>query len=315
MAVSGSKNFAITRSDIIEGALRKIGVIDQGEAIDGNEYLTANIALNLMVKEWVADGADLFLRTESTLFLQPGQRVYNLSTDHITDSYVETALTSGESSGSTVIAVDDSTGMTAGDFIGIKMDDDTIHWSTIATVDSGTQVTINDATDAIAQADNKVYAYTTKSARPQKLIFAYRRDTSGFDTEVEIIGESDYQRQSNKSASGPPVEVWYNPKGNAATGELSVWPVDGGSAWDKLVLVNQVLPDDFDASSDNPDFPIEWGNTLIWNLAAELSTEYGIPEGEQGRLWQIAQYKLDKLLDYDIENANVIIALNTDRGW
>lgn len=313
MAVSGSKNYSITRADIIEAALRKLGVYDQGETVDGNETAAANVALNLMVKEWVADGADIFLRTESTLFLQPNQKSYALSTDHITDSYVETTLSAAEASGQTVISVTSSTGMTASDNIGIKMDDDTIHWSTIASVDSSTQVTINDATDDDAASGNKVYAYTTKSSRPQKILFAYRSDVNGFDTEIHIVGENEYRRQSNKSAEGPPIEVWYNPQGNQATGKIWVWPVDGGSDWDKLVLINQILPDDFDAGADNPDFPIEWGNTLVWNLAAELSSEYGLPENQQGRLWQIAQYKLDKLLDYDVENASVEFALDSGR--
>jgi hypothetical protein len=127
MAVSGSKNFSITRSDIIEAALRKLGAYDQGEAIDGNEASAANMALNLMVKEWVAEGVDIFLRTESTLFLQPDTQTYNLSTDHITDSYVETTLSAAEASGQTIISVTSSTGMTAADNIGIKMDDNTIH--------------------------------------------------------------------------------------------------------------------------------------------------------------------------------------------
>lgn len=313
MAVSGSKNFSITRSDIIEGALRKLGVYDQGEAIDGDETNAANMALNLMVKEWVADGADIFLRTESTLFLQKDQQSYNLSTDNITDSYVETTLSAAEASGQTVISVTDSTGMTASDFVGIKMDDNSIHWSTIATVDSSIQITINDATDDDAASGNKVYAYTTKSDRPQKILYAFRSDIDQFDTEVKIIGENEYRRQSNKGSSGPPVEVWYNPQGNQATGQLWVWPVDGGKRWDRLVLIAQHLPDDFDGSSDNPDFPIEWGNALVWNLAAELASEYGIQEKEQGRLWTIAQQKLNKQLDYDVENADVIFAMDYGR--
>ena len=305
MAVSGSKNYAITRSDIIAAALRKLGVYDQADAIDGDETNAADIALNLMVKEWVAEGADIFLRTESTLFLQPNTKSYNLSTDHITDSYVETTLSAAEASGQTVISVTSSTGMTAADNIGIKMDDDTIHWTTIASVDSSTQVTIDTATDDDAASGNKVYAYTTKSDRPQKILFAYRSDKNGFDTEIHIVGENEYRRQSNKSAEGPPVEVWYNPQGNQSTGQLWVWPVDGGSDWDKVVLICQHLPDDFDASADNPDFPIEWGNTLVWGLAAELASEYGLSEPEQGRLWQIAQHKLDTMLSYDVENADV----------
>lgn len=313
MAVSGSKNYAITRSDIIAAALRKLGVYDQGEAIDGNETSAANVALNLMVKSWVAEGADIFLRTESTLFLQPDQKSYALSTDHITDSYVETTLSAAEASGQTVISVTSSAGMTAADFVGIKMDDDTIHWTTIVSVDSATQITITDATDDDAASGNKVYAYTTKSDRPQKILFAYRSDKNGFDTEIHIIGENEYRRQSNKAASGPPVEVWYNPQGNQSTGKIWVWPVDGGSDWDKVVLIAQHLPDDFDASSDNPDFPIEWGNALVWGLAAELASEYGVSEAEQGRLWQIAQHKLDVMLAYDVENADVQFVLDYGR--
>ena len=312
MAVSGSKNYSITEADIIATALRKIGVYDQGEAIDGNETSAAKMALNLLVKEWVADGADIFLRTESTLFLQPDTQSYNLSTDHITDSYVETTLSAAEASGQTVISVTSSTGMTAADNVGIKMDDNTIHWTTIVSVDSTTQITITTLTDDDAASGNKVYTYTTKSDRPQKLLYAFRRDINDFDTEVSIIGSSEYFRQSNKTSDGPPVEVWYNPQGNQSTGKLYVWPDDGGKNWDKLVFIAQHLPDDFDTGSDSPDFPIEWGNALVWGLAAELASEYGIPENEQGRLWQIAQHKLDKQLDYDVENADVIFALDVD---
>jgi len=313
MAVSGSKDFALTEATIIEAALKKLGVWDQGEAVDGPDTTGARFALNLLIKERVADGADLFLRAESTLFLQPDTQSYALSSANITDAYVETTLSAAEASGQTVISVTLSTGMTAADYVGIKLDDNTIHWSTIASVDSSTQITIDDVTDGAAASGNKVYTYTTKSARPQKILFAFRRDTNDFDTEIEIIGENDYRAQSSKKADGPPVQVWYNPQGNQSTGKLHVWPDDGGSNWDKIVLIAQVLPDDFDASGNNPDFPIEWGNALVWGLAAELASEYGLGEREQGRLWTIAQHKLDKVLNYDVENASVIFSMDDRR--
>jgi len=313
MAVSGSKDFEITRSDIIGGALRKIGVYDESDAVSGDATTTANIALNLMIKEYVNEGLDLFLRTESTLFLQPNVQKYLLTTAEITDSYNETTLSAAEASGQTVISVTSSTGMTAADRVGLKMDDNTIHWTTIVSVDSSIQITITSATDDDAASGNKVYAYTTKSDVPQKLLYAFRSDINGFDTEVSIIGENEYRRQSNKTSDGPPVEIWYNRKGNTSTGELFVWPDNGGKNWDKIVLIANHLPDDFDASSDNPDFPIEFGNVLVWGLAAEIASEYGLSESEQGRLWQIAQHKLDNALDYSTENASVIFTLATDR--
>jgi hypothetical protein len=193
------------------------------------------------------------------------------------------------------------------------MDDNTIHWSTIASVDSATQITIDDVTDDDAASGNKVYAYTTKSDRPQKILYAFRSDKNGYDTEVRLVGENEYRGLSNKSSDGPPVQIWYNPQGNQATGKLHVWPDNGGANWDKLVIIGQHLPDDFNTSSNNPDFPAEWAGALIWGLAAELASEEGLPENEQGRIWQIAQHKLDKALSYDTENASVIFALDVRR--
>lgn len=308
MATSGSKNYSITRANIIEAALRKLGEYDQGESVSGDETSAANLSLNLMVKEWVARGIDIWLRDEITLFLQPDQKSYALGTANMTGSYVETTLSAAEASGQTVLSVTDSTGMTAADIVGIKMDDNTIHWSTIASVDSSVQITIDDATDDDAASGNKVYAYTTTAGRPQKVLFAFRRDVNGLDTEVALIGENEYRSQSNKAADGPPVEVWYHP--TLTTGTLYVWPVDGGSNWDKLVLICQYLPDDFDTAANNPEFPIEWGNCLIWGLAAELAAEYGLPLNEIQYLEAKATHRLETMLDYDTENASVEFTLD-----
>jgi len=314
MAVSASKNYAITRANIIEAALRKIGVFDQNESVSGNDTAGADLALNLMVKEWAARGADLFLRQEVTMFLQPQTKKYTMGTSgdaEASTTIVETTLSAAEASGQTVISVTSSTGMTAADRVGIKMDDDSIHWTTIVSVDSSTQITITTATDDDAASGNNVYTYTTKADRPQKLLYAFRRDVNDFDTEVNIIGENEYQRQSNKDAEGPPTEVWYRP--TLDTGQLHVWPVDGGAVYDKLILITQTIPDDFDTAANNPEFPIEWGNTLIWGLAAELGPEYGIPDKEIKRNFTIAELKLAELLSYDVENADVQFVMGEER--
>lgn len=311
MAVSGSKNYSITRAGIIEGAYRKTGLFDAGEPLSGDDTAAAVQALNLMVKEWVARGIDIWLRDEVTLFLQPGTREYAMGTANATTTFVETTLSAAEALGQTVISVTSSTGMTAADFVGIKQDDDSIHWTTIVSVDSSTQITITLATTAAAASGKAVYAYTTKAGRPQKLLHAYRRDVNGYDTEVEIIGETDYRQQSNKGSEGPPVECWYQP--TLDTGQLYVWPVDGGANWDKLVLSAQFLPDDFDSASDNPEFPIEWGNTLVWNLAAELAPELGIPRNDALDLRRTAEHKLNDALDYDTENASVEFGMDLMR--
>lgn len=311
MAVSGSKNYSITRAGIIEAALRKIGVYDQGESIPGNESAAAATALNLMVKEWVARGIDIWLRDEITLFLQPDTKSYSLGSTHATRSYVETTLSGAEAASQTILSVTSSSGMTAADYIGIKLNDNTIHWDTIASVDSATQVTITNGLASAAASGKKVYAYTTQVGRPQKIVYAYRRDKNNIDSEVAIVGEKEYMLQSNKGSDGPPVEIWYQP--TLTTGTLYVWPVDGGSSWDRLVMSCQFLPDDFDAAADNPEFPIEWGNVLVWGLAAELASEYGIPERDQAKLWKVSEFKLNELLAYDVENSDVQFGMDYAR--
>lgn len=312
MAVSGSKNYSITRANIVEAALRKLGVYDQGESISGNETAAAAVSLNLMVKEWVARGIDIWLRDEITLFLQPDTQSYALGTTHATRTVTaDTTLRTTEALGATIIGVTSSSGMTAADNIGIKLDDNTIHWDTIATVDSSTQVTITTGIASASSVGKKVYTYTTKAERPIKILSAFRRDKNDIDTMVDIIGEDDYFQQSNKKSDGPPIEIWYQP--TLTTGTLYVWPDDGGANWDRIIMSAQFYPDDFDSASDNPQFPIEWGNTLVWNLAAELASEYGLPEKEQGRLWQIAEHKLNELLAFDTENSSVEFGLEYQR--
>jgi len=310
VAVSGSKNYAITRADIIEVAHELIGVYDQGEAIGGSDVASASRALNLIIKELVVEGVDLFLRTESILFLQPNTQSYDLTTAEITDTITgETTLSAAEASGQTVISVTSSTGMTAADRVGIKMDDNTIHWTTIVSVDSSTQITITVATDDTAASGNKVYAYTIKSDKPNKIIYAFRRDINDIDNEISLVGEKEYMRQSNKKSDGPPVELYFNPQGNQSVAKLRVWPDNGGKNWDKIVLIGQVYPDDFDATGDAPDFPIWWGNPLCWLLAAELAPRHGLPDAEQGRIWQVAEHKKQNALDYDVENSSVTFAM------
>ena len=317
MAVSGSKNYSITRADIIGRSLRLLGVYDQADTVPGDEDEDAALALNMLFKEYVAREADLFLRQDVTLFLQPQQKIYTLGLSGnaettISTDLVETTLSADEASGQTTISLTSVTGMSASDRIGVKIDDDSIHWTTISGVPNATANTalLATATDGAASSGNKVYTYTTKADRPQKLIYAWRRDTSDQDTEVSVIGEAQYQRQSTKISDGPPTEVWYRP--TLDTGSLHVWPIDGGKTTDKLIYIANVLPDDMDAAGDNPQFPIEWGNTLAWGLAAEIGPEYGIPNAEQKKNFVIAESKLQAMLDYDVENADVVFALDLE---
>lgn len=66
MATSNSTNYSVTRADIIKRALRIIGAIGQGESPSTDATTEAAQALNEIVKEWNADGMQLWKYTTST---------------------------------------------------------------------------------------------------------------------------------------------------------------------------------------------------------------------------------------------------------
>lgn len=302
MAVSGSKTFTITRTDIVNAAMRKIGAYDSGDAPSPEESADAILALNVMIKEWSARGIDVPWRESVTLFVQSGTQAYSIgpSGDHATAAYVETTLAADAVASDSTLTLTSTTGIAADDYIGIKLDDGSIHWTTV--VDLSTTIGTGLASDA--SSGNAVYAYTTKANRPQKVVYANTRERNQ-DTPVELIGDVSYRGLSDKTSSGRINQAFYQP--TFVNGTLFVWPTGGP---DKLMLICQPLADTFLTASNNPQFPIEWGNALIFNLAADLSPEYGISLKERQLLRIEAREKLETVLDYDVENTSVTFGLD-----
>ena len=205
----------------------------------------------------------------------------------------------------------------AADYVGIRMNNGDIDWNTIFLIINSTQINLTNATsdkfvNSAADIGNAVVTYTNKSERPLDFFYANRRDVNGIDTPIDLIGEVEYRQLSIKSSSGPPNLAYYQP--TLDNGTLFVWPTDGGLTWDRILLQGRFLVDDFDTTADEPEFPIEWTNALIFQLAHDISHEYGVSEKKQGRLYLIAQKKLNDLLDYDQETASVRFALGQQAG-
>lgn len=310
MATSGSKSFALTRNDIINAALRKVGEYDKGETPSGDETADASQALNILINELVGVlGAEIFLRTEMTLFVNKLQTQYGVgpnSGDHITESYVETTIAEDPvDTATTVIVLTSATGISDGDYIGIKMDDGSIFWDTVNGAPAGTTVTITAGFAELASIGNTVYAYTTKAYRPRKIFAPYSRDQNGLDNSITLIGEAEYRQITDKDSTGVPNSLHY--RASLDSGALYVWPTGDGNT-DKINFIGHYYPDDLNSASDNAEFPIEWSAALIWGLAAELGAEYGLPRLEQEKNWKIASAKVNAALDVDTENASVTFA-------
>ena len=319
MATSGSTNYNDTRNEIIKDALILIGVIGAEETIHEADQALGARFLNRMVKSWDAQGIHLWTYNEATLIPQDNINNYSLGSAsgdaHVSDNMIVTTLSAAEAAGQTIISVTDSTGMTASDNVAIVLDDDTVEWTTISTVDSSTQITLADSLDSAAASGNLVYAYTSKSNRPLRISSIRRRTNTGQNQqEVPLIklSREEYFDLPNKESRGTPTQFYYDPQ--LTSGKLYLWPTPDDPET-RIQITYQAQIEDFDAAGDNPDFPQEWLECITWNLAMRLSPVFGKHEMAVSTIAPTAEMMLQRIKDYDQEVTSVQFMPNYEEGW
>ena len=319
--LSGSVDFNQTRNEIVTDSLILLGTIEQGETPSAEDNTYAIRQLERMVKHWQGQGIHLWSRREGTLFVTPAQAAYELgpsSSDHAAEDseIVRTTLSGAEASGQTVISVTSSTGMAASDKVGIVLDDDTLHWTTIVTVDSSTQITITVATTGAAASGNLVYAYTNDLARPLRIVDVRRRDESNDqDTPIIVQSHEEYYRLPNKAIDGETNIVYYHPEHRNARGTVYLWPRPNSVA--RTMRLSCLLPlQDFDVAGNNADLPTEWLDTIVWNLSKRLLPKYGAAGQASGQMIvQSGTIMLNEMLNWDQEPESIYFAPNLTHSW
>lgn len=313
MAVSNSSNFSVTRNDIIRAAALEVGAIGSGVTMSAQMQSDFAFKLNGMVKAWHGTGLHVWTAQEATLFPQIDQIKYQLgnsSSDHATETYVQTTISADEASGQTTLSLTSSSGMTVSDNIGIIVDDGTVHWSTISSIPDSTSVVIASGLDDTAAEGNHVFAYATKIVRPLKIVDARRHNLdSGHETPIEVIARKDYQWLSQKTNEGTVNQVWYEP--GRDTGYLRLW--NEPAAIDDLIKFTWHRPlMDFDAAGDNPDMPQEWILALSFNLAKLCIATFPVSATRANRIIGLAEEYLDLAMGFDREEGSVFFQPDMD---
>lgn len=78
MTTSGSTLFELNRNQLIEAAMRKLGVLAKGQTPDTEDYTNGTIALNAVVAELQTIGMPLWARVQYTFPLVAAQAVYTI---------------------------------------------------------------------------------------------------------------------------------------------------------------------------------------------------------------------------------------------
>lgn len=146
---------------------------------------------------------------------------------------------------------------------------------------------------------------TVNIAKPLKITQAILHDTqTNVDIPMRIITRDEYLRLGNKTTSGQPIQIYYDPQRD--TGVLYVYPpANAASVSYKQIKFTYQRPfEDFDASTDNPDFPQEWYEALKYGLASRLAGEYGISMDDRRQLMQEALLIKNEALGFGTEEGS-----------
>lgn len=315
MATSGSTNFSQTRNQVILNALSLIGCNSIGKVPSAEDVSLANSFLNMMVKAWQSQGLHMWTKEEGILFLTPyvGQYDLGLSSTHFAtkDDSVTTKLTADALSGATTLNVHSTSGMVAGDNLGIVKNDGTIYWTTISTIPGSTSLTIpNPGLPSDIDESQLVFDYTTAASKPLRVLDA--RVLSGIDlgsdgtsqveTPLTIIPyQSFFAVGMTTINSTLPNQCMYVPKD--LNGRLYIWPrpLDASK---RIQLTYERMIEDLDAINDDFDFPSEWLEPLTYQLAIRIATPFG-KEGKAQYLLPLASKMLENLLNWDSEISSI----------
>lgn len=274
MAVSSSRDYSVTGTNIINGAFEWIGIKDAEEDMSANMTAMALATLEQMVKTFQAEGLGLWTLDEVALFLSDAGYTYDIysSGTNCSNSWVKTELSAASAASDTTLEVDSDDGMTDGDYIGIELDDGTLEWTTINGTPASDVVTITTGLTSAAGIDNHVYTYTTKCTRPIEITEARLHNSDGTDTPLNIISRNEYMAFPDKTSTGIPNSIYCDSRIDRMT--VNVWPAcDDVKNYIKATVKMPIM--DMDAAANNPEFPQEWYECLTTNLAVRLCPKCG----------------------------------------
>ena len=303
MSTSGETTLTFSALQIINKAFGKIDVKVAEQDLEDDELQDGIDALNLMKKSWGAQGLHLWTKDEGVLFLDVGKTDFNLGPtgDEACqfDDFISTTSTAAKVATDTIIDVTDSANMVAGDKIGVELDDNNRHWTTILNVNSSIQVTLTDALPSASKSGSTIFTFTNLINRPQRVL-SCRRKKFGQDNEIPVLSWSrdEYFNQVNKLSRGTVVNCYYSPQ--LGNGRMYVWQT-ASTVNDLLRFTFERPMDIITKGDDSLDIPEEWYEAVIYGLAFRLADDYNTPLAKADRIGQKATNFLDDLLGWDEE--------------
>jgi hypothetical protein len=151
---------------------------------------------------------------------------------------------------------------------------------------------------------NPTVAITDKPLKAIQGFYRNNQSSPPIDVPVMLISKQEYNILGSKKSTGVANTLFYDPR--KLNGILYVYltPDVYSQTNLQLHLIAQMPLDDLNSALEVPDFPNEWMNCLVWNLADQMSMEYGVPmNARQEIALRAAAYKT-QLVDWDVETSS-----------
>lgn len=307
MTSSNAYTFAATVPQIISAAYRKIGVLAEDETPTAGMTSDATLAFNSMLKEWAASGIHIWTTQEAVLFLQRGQYRYLLGTGTTPNppsyccdafSYSLSQISSSAVAGATSITLASTVGFTNANLIGVVLDTGITQWTTINGVPAGGSVPLSAALTSNASVNNFVFTYAPSAQiqSPLRVPAARRIAWQGLiETPMTRLSRLEYMDYPNKVNPGTPTQYFYAPEllNGVPQGQFYTYLNPQNSNSGARFTYLRPLQDITTNPAQTGDFPIEWINACVWNLAREMAPEFTLP----AQLWAIIKEQSDEKLE------------------
>jgi len=156
---------------------------------------------------------------------------------------------------------------------------------------------------------------TVNVDKPLKVMQAWLHDnTSNVDIPMRIITAQEYFMLGNKTTAGSPIQLYYEPLRDSGVMHIFPTPTSYDQTNKTLYFLYQRPFEDFDASTDTPDFPQEWYDAITYGLATRLAPEYGVSIPDRKTLWQEMSIIKQEALNFGLEEGSMYFQRDF-RSW
>lgn len=246
------------------------------------------------------DGTTVHFRDALTTAVNSGAIIRHYATRNLG----QTAISANEAIGETVISLLSVVDIRAGYVIGIAANDDSVHFSTVVSVDfDNDEVLINDPITVASDMGNAVFFYESEQnfiplSRIPETDSVRRNAGELTDYEIPIVFQSreDYFNLPNKRQLGTPIQAYYSRQ--EPQGIWYLWNVPS-TAVEYLTWTGERQIQIQELARNTFDLPAEWHLALSYNLAKLLIPIVGCSPQRVQLIRDDAQDYLQQVLAFD----------------